>query len=188
MGDADSTGGCLDIDLENGGTMSEENGTKSKGLSGGSSKKLLSRVRSGFLRGESPDGSKRFSDRSHSYDKLLDLDEVSLTNMEFKFGKVRNETMNFLDKEKSKNPNFVKPSKPPRPPKGPSLDAADLKMLKEISMLNLKRKRMEKMRTLKTIKKEKASSLSTNLFAIFVTIIFFYVIIYQGLLGSRSLM
>ncbi|XP_022859220.1 uncharacterized protein LOC111379998 [Olea europaea var. sylvestris] len=180
MEGADSTDGSLDIDLENGGTKSEENGSKSQGLGGGNSKKLLSRVRSGFLRGESPDGSKSTRDRSHSYDKLLDLDEVSLTNMEFKFGNARNETINNLDKEKSKKPNCVKPSKPPRPPKGPSLDAADLKMLKEISMLNLKRKRMEKIRTLKTIKKEKASSLSTNLFAIFVTIIFFYVIIFQG--------
>lgn len=34
-------------------------------------------------------------DRSHSYDKLLDLDEVSLKNMEIKFGKVRDETINF---------------------------------------------------------------------------------------------
>ncbi|KAL2468687.1 uncharacterized protein Fot_50263 [Forsythia ovata] len=170
MGDAGSTGGYLDIDLESGGANSEENGSKSQGLSGGSSKKLLSRVRSGFLRGESQDGYKRVRDRSRSCDKLLDLDEISLTNMEIKFGKARDETINFLDKEKSKKPNFVKPSKPPRPPKRPSLDAADVKMLKEISMLNLKRKRLEKIRTLKTIKREKASSLNANLCAILVTV------------------
>ncbi|KAL2490369.1 Uncharacterized protein Adt_25997 [Abeliophyllum distichum] len=179
MGDADSTSGNLDIDLESGGAKSEENGSKSQGLGGGSSKKLLSRVRSGFLRGESPDGYKRVRDRSRSYDKLLDLDEISLMNMEIKFGKARDETINSLDKEKSKKPNSVKPSKPPRPPKRPSLDAADVKMLKEISMLNLKRKRLEKIRTLKTIKREKASSLNANLCAILVTIIFFYVIIFQ---------
>ncbi|KAL2490156.1 Uncharacterized protein Adt_25784 [Abeliophyllum distichum] len=108
MGDADSTSGNLDIDLESGGAKSEENGSKSQGLGGGSSKKLLSRVRSGFLRGESPDGYKRVRDRSRSYDKLLDLDEISLMNMEIKFGKARDETINSLDKEKSKKAELCK--------------------------------------------------------------------------------
>ncbi|CAA2972651.1 Hypothetical predicted protein [Olea europaea subsp. europaea] len=82
-------------------------------------------------------------DCSRSYDKLLDLDEVSLKNMEIKFGKVRDETINFSDKEKFEKSNFLNPSKLPRPTKGPSLDAADVKILKEISMLNLKHKRMK---------------------------------------------
>ncbi|KAL0375842.1 UNVERIFIED_CONTAM: hypothetical protein Scaly_0701800 [Sesamum calycinum] len=82
-----------------------------------------------------------------------------------------------IDKERPKKHGSAKP---PRPPKGPLLDASDMKLLKEISELNLKRKRMGRTRTLKKMKKEKTSSLSSNLIALSVTIIFFLVIIFQG--------
>ncbi|KAI3448471.1 hypothetical protein Pfo_005136 [Paulownia fortunei] len=178
----------LDIDLESGGTTSEEDASKSQVLGCENSKNLWGRIRSGFMRSELLCESANGGDCSCSYDKFIISDEISAKNKE-QLGKFREEMISFvhktMDEEKPKKQNSAKPSKPPRPPRGPSLDASDIKLLKEITELNLKRKRMERSRTLKKIKKEKASSLNSNLFACLVTIVFFMVIIFQGLLGSR---
>lgn len=104
---------------------------------------------------------------------------------------VESELLNFVDKkmakEKRKKTSFKKLSKPPRPPKGPSLDPADIKMVREFSKLAaLKRKRVEKLKNLRKMKTEKGSSFRCNLFATFVTVLFCFVIISQGLLGSRA--
>ncbi|CAN1281687.1 hypothetical protein LINPERPRIM_LOCUS17814 [Linum perenne] len=77
-----------------------------------------------------------------------------------------------------------KSPKPPRPPRGPSLDAADIKLIKEISELAmLKRARIERIKALKKAKAAKASSASStgNLFAMVFTVLFFLVIICQGM-------
>lgn len=116
----------------------------------------------------------------------LDTDE----NLEIFADKLGDEMVNVLEnKMASKNrrkPNSKKPSKPPLPPKGILLGTADMMLVKEISELAmLKRKRIERMKVLKRMKSEKASSCNINLCAMVFTILFFFVIIFQGLLGSR---
>ncbi|XP_010549008.1 PREDICTED: uncharacterized protein LOC104820314 [Tarenaya hassleriana] len=83
-------------------------------------------------------------------------------------------------------------SKPPRPPRGPSLDAADQKLIKEIAELAmLKRARIERMRALKKMKAAKAASSASssslgNAFATLLTIIFCFVIIFQGMSSNAA--
>ncbi|CAI0626498.1 unnamed protein product [Linum tenue] len=77
-----------------------------------------------------------------------------------------------------------KSPKPPRPPRGPSLDAADLKLIKEISELAmLKRARIERIKAMKKAKVAKQSPVSStgNLFAMVFTVLFFLVILCQGM-------
>ncbi|KAL3814624.1 hypothetical protein ACJIZ3_015892 [Penstemon smallii] len=166
----------LDIDLESGET-SEEDANKVHSLSYEES------IRSGFVSlDSSPYGSVSGRDCSSSEEKSFNSDEISAMQS----GNFREEILNMkMDRDKSKKHNSKRAPKPPRPPKGPLLDASDMKLLKEISELNLKRKRMERIRTLKNRKKEKPSSLNRNLLPLLVTVIFFLVIIFQGLLGSR---
>ncbi|KAM0005629.1 hypothetical protein Hdeb2414_s0009g00306851 [Helianthus debilis subsp. tardiflorus] len=76
--------------------------------------------------------------------------------------------------------------KPPRPPRPLSLDAYDQKLIKELAELAMiKRARIERMKALKQKKNSKNSSSSSSsshgsLFAMFFTIIFFVVILFQG--------
>ncbi|KAF3534517.1 hypothetical protein DY000_02042667 [Brassica cretica] len=76
-------------------------------------------------------------------------------------------------------------SKPPRPPRGPSLDAADRKLIREIAELAiLKRARVERMRALKKSRAAKAASAASsfgNVLATLLTVIFFFVLVLQGL-------
>ncbi|KAJ0238434.1 hypothetical protein HA466_0240730 [Hirschfeldia incana] len=76
-------------------------------------------------------------------------------------------------------------SKPPRPPRGPSLDAADRKLIREIAELAiLKRARVERMRALKKSRAAKAASAASslgNVLATLITVIFFFVLVLQGL-------
>ncbi|CAI0467524.1 unnamed protein product [Linum tenue] len=86
-------------------------------------------------------------------------------------------------RRKSSSPHKKSP-KPPRPPRGPSLDAADLKLIKEISELAmLKRARIERIKAMKKAKVAKQSSVSStgNLFAMIFTVLFFLVILCQGM-------
>ncbi|KAL7082162.1 hypothetical protein ACP275_14G082300 [Erythranthe tilingii] len=147
----------LDVDLESGGTTSEEDASV---LKCENSKILLCRKNGGEC--------------SCSYDKCIFSDE--------NLGAFREEEMiSYVDKsmddEKPKKKK-KKHSKPPRPPTGPSIGVSDMKLLKEISEINMKRRRLEKIR-MKKIKKEKTSSLSANLFACLVTIVFVLVIVFH---------
>lgn len=187
MGHLDSEGSDIDIDLESGGTTSDEDGTIVQDLSGENGKKVLRRTWSGFV---GLNKSARVWDGLGSNDELLNSGEISVENMEILSNKVGEDMVDSLEKkitrEKQKNANPKKSSKPPRPPKGPLLDAADMKYVKEFSELAmLKRKRIERMKNLKKKKSEKASSSNTNFIAMVVTILFCIVIIFQGLLGSR---
>ncbi|PKI62648.1 uncharacterized protein LOC116209321 [Punica granatum] len=85
-------------------------------------------------------------------------------------------------KEKRKKSSNKKPPRPPRPPRCPSLDAADQKLMREITELAmLKRARIERMKALKKAKNCKASSFSSNtVLALVFTVIFFIVVIFQG--------
>ncbi|KAG8369063.1 hypothetical protein BUALT_Bualt15G0111300 [Buddleja alternifolia] len=156
----------LDIDLESGGTTSEDDEIKVQHLSCEYSKNLLGGISSRNTILESPYSSRITTDCSCSYDKLLNSDEISIKNKEMQLGEFKEQTVNYvsktMDKGKPKKKNSIRPPKPPRPPGGPSsLHASDIKLLKEISELNLKRKRMERIRTLKKTKKEKATLNST---------------------------
>jgi hypothetical protein len=77
-------------------------------------------------------------------------------------------------------------SKPPRPPRGPSLDAADQKLIREIAELAmLKRARIERMRALKKSRAAKAASAASslgNVLATLFTAIFFFVLVFQGMI------
>ncbi|KAJ0264291.1 hypothetical protein HA466_0026660 [Hirschfeldia incana] len=82
-------------------------------------------------------------------------------------------------------------SKPPRPPRGPSLDAADQKLIREIAELAmLKRARVERMRALKKSREAKAASSAAsslgNVFATLVTAIFFFVLVFQGVIHFQT--
>lgn len=72
--------------------------------------------------------------------------------------------------------------KPPRPPRGLSLDVADQKLIKEISeLLMIKRARMKALKKTKAAKGMSASTSSSgNLIAMFFTILFCMLIIFQG--------
>nr|GMD77489.1 PAB-dependent poly(A)-specific ribonuclease [Ipomoea batatas] len=96
-----------------------------------------------------------------------------------------------LEKEKRKSTSAKKPPKPPRPPRGYSLDAADQKLIKELHELAMmKRARIERMKALKKMKAAKASSvpLASNgsFFAMFFTVLFFLVLIFQGMSSRNS--
>ncbi|BBG98585.1 hypothetical protein Prudu_008024 [Prunus dulcis] len=76
--------------------------------------------------------------------------------------------------------------KPPRPPRGPSLDAADQKLVREITDLaKRKRARIEQRKAAKKMKASKSSSLQSGISAMIITLLFFFVIIFQGI-SSRS--
>ncbi|KAI3730134.1 hypothetical protein L6452_18810 [Arctium lappa] len=93
-----------------------------------------------------------------------------------------------MGKEKRKKSSSAKkPPKPPRPPRGFSLDAADQKLIKELAELAIiKRARIERMKALKHKKALRASSSSSSsmngsLFAMLFTVIFFLMILLQGM-------
>lgn len=176
-----------EIDLESGENTSEDDRISGSHATG--AKKLLGRAWSGLFQVDKtkqcPNGSKFYKKVSGSCNDLA----VNLDNE--MFNKVESELLNFVDKkmvkEKRKKISYKKPSKPPRPPKGPSLDAADIKMVREFCELAaLKRKRIERMKTLRNVKTEKGSSFNGNLFAMLITVLFCFVIISQGLLGSHA--
>ncbi|KAJ8749393.1 hypothetical protein K2173_018884 [Erythroxylum novogranatense] len=76
--------------------------------------------------------------------------------------------------------------KPPRPPRGLSLDSTDQKFIKELSELSMQKyARIERMKALKKMKATKASSSGSNLLATLFTLLFFLVIIFQGM-SSRG--
>ncbi|XP_071703822.1 uncharacterized protein [Rutidosis leptorrhynchoides] len=90
------------------------------------------------------------------------------------------------EKRKKVSSSAKKPPKPPRPPRGFSLDAADQKLIKELAELALmKRARIERMKALKQKKALKASSSSSSmngsLFATLFTVIFFLMMLLQGM-------
>ncbi|CAL5330074.1 unnamed protein product [Camellia sinensis] len=174
MDHIDSRGGDLDVDLESGGTTSEEDGKYAY--------KLLDRPWSELAE---LDGSIKGRDGSGSYNKVLNSSEVLVEDEEMMSNKLGPDVVNLVDKKMEKDNKRKKtsskiPSKPPRPPRGPSLDAADIKLVREFSELAaLKRKRIERMKSLRKKKEDKPSPLNSNLFAMIVTLLFCFVIIFQ---------
>lgn len=91
-------------------------------------------------------------------------------------------------KDKHKKASNNKAPKPPRPPRGPSLDAADHKLIREISELAmLKRARVERIKALKKMRNTKppSSNTSSSMLAMIFTVVFFVVIIFQGMSSGK---
>ncbi|KAJ8572784.1 hypothetical protein K7X08_009295 [Anisodus acutangulus] len=175
------------IDLESGGTTSDEDGSSIHDLTGEISNKELYNAGNGFRGVQLSNGSARNQDGSNIYNKKFSADELSVRCTEILSKKFVEEMENLRDnKMENKKTRKPKPPKPPRPPKGPSLDASDAKFVKEISEIAIwKRRRTERLKALKKIKKESGSSSKMNILATVITILFFLVIIFQGVLGSR---
>ncbi|CAN8310976.1 unnamed protein product [Cochlearia groenlandica] len=100
-----------------------------------------------------------------------------------------------LSEKKCDNVKFKKTrkaSKPPRPPKRPSLIENDHKVMREIAELAMrKRARIERMRnSLRKIKAAKSLSSSSSscisIFSMIATVMFFGVLVFQGLLTGNS--
>ncbi|PNX97071.1 hypothetical protein L195_g020291 [Trifolium pratense] len=164
----------IEVDLESGMPLIEDNSSRiSNPSTTTEGKALFANIPFGFASGQ---------DGASSYFNEPNLSEVSLDVM-----KVIN---NNPGKEKRKKASSNKKSgKPPRPPKGPSLDAADLKLIRELSeRALLKRARVERMKALKKMRAAKSSSSSntSSVLALIFTIIFFIVIIYQGMSPGKS--
>ncbi|CAA6668899.1 unnamed protein product [Spirodela intermedia] len=77
---------------------------------------------------------------------------------------------------------FQKPPKPPRPPMKPCLDAADRRLIREMSELAmLKRTRTERLKSSRKMKNSRpSSSNNSSLCALFVTLLFCLVIVWEG--------
>ncbi|KVH96423.1 uncharacterized protein LOC112528046 [Cynara cardunculus var. scolymus] len=125
----------------------------------------------------------RLSDQLMSVDDDLENNVKVVIDSKVEVGKKMGK-----DKRK-KGSSAKKPPKPPRPPRGCfSLDAADQKLIKELAELAIiKRARIERMKALKHKKALRASSSSSSssmngsLFAMLFTIIFFLMILLQGM-------
>ncbi|RWR94343.1 hypothetical protein CKAN_02363000 [Cinnamomum micranthum f. kanehirae] len=176
MGDTAQRERDLAVDLESGGTTSDEDGPRDVVPGITKAKKLLGRV----WKGEGALNSANYSELNSSD---ASVDNLGLLAPDKKLGgeeKVGKDVKRETPRKKSGK----KPPKPPRPPKSPSLDAADKKLVKEINELAmLKRARMERMKALKKMKAAKAASSgssSSNLCAMVITILFCLIIILQG--------
>lgn len=181
----DSKRGDRDVDLESGGLVRESNESEIQEVSGDHSGRLLHRSWSGGLLGEQINNeSVSHQEGLHSNGKATTADDISVENnseiAEIHSTKLKDNKGNPRGKKSSKEKlKKPKPSKPPRPPKGPSLDPADIKLVKEISEMTVrKHKRMERLRSLKKIKDR--SSSKTNIVAMGITILFFFIIIFHG--------
>lgn len=175
------------IDIESGGTTSEEEGIirgqqqlQQQPVSGvRRARNLFDRVWSGFVNSDGglpigEDGANSMSNSAESAEVLIEKKSGG------------EETVSLLvkktEKEKRKKKNSKIPPKPPRPPRGPSLDAADQKLIREISELAmLKRARIERMKAHKKMKAAKAASSNSNMYAMVITVLFCLVIIFQGM-------
>ncbi|XP_030532583.1 uncharacterized protein LOC115742438 [Rhodamnia argentea] len=179
-----------EIDLESGGATSEEDGSKELALVRNSRKnKCLKRSLGGSL---SIDRSiKSEPESSVELCGTSSVGEVSNENLvvlvDRKSRESSQENVPFLDKyvkEKRPSTNSRKPPKPPRPPKGPALDAADQKFVKDIVEVAMrKRTRIERIKALRKNKaaNASASSSSSSLTAMIITLLFFVIIVFQGI-------
>ncbi|KAL5783750.1 hypothetical protein ACOSP7_008779 [Xanthoceras sorbifolium] len=169
------------VDLEYGKIGSDDE-IKEIGCSSLYLKKIFDRKRSGVggVNGFTKDGDGVSKSKS-----VL----VSGENSRILMGGIRDEALGIMKKknvnEKWQKSSFKKPPKPPRPPGAPSLDEADMKLVKEISELaRLKHARKERIKAMKKKRLHKASS-SINIYATIFTILFCFIIVYQGILSSR---
>ncbi|XWS36080.1 hypothetical protein CRYUN_Cryun20dG0053200 [Craigia yunnanensis] len=178
----------IEVDLESGGTTSEDERTKDHVSSNIQTKRTFSTVWSDLLTFDRI-GKGECGINSCSSSSIFGA--VEGENMEFLVdknseGEENHELMALVEKnfaeDKCKKTNTRKPPKPPRPPKGPLLDAADQKLVKEIAEHAMrKRARMKRIKAMKKMKAAKASSSSSSLSAMVITVLFCLVIFFQGI-------
>ncbi|KDP28286.1 hypothetical protein JCGZ_14057 [Jatropha curcas] len=172
----------LEVDIESGGTTSEEDATNDLVSANKQSKKVLGSVWAGPLSFDGLVNSSKFGeDANENAELLLDKSE----------GEEGQQNSAFVNKklveEKQTKKNSRKAPKPPRPPKGPSLDAADQKLVQQITELAMRRRaRNERIKTLRKMRATKSSSWNSSLFAMVITVIFCLVIIFQGICSRNS--
>jgi hypothetical protein len=124
-------------------------------------------------------------DRNQHMDSSLPVSDASTKNGDDRKSEGE-EKLGLLDNsggETKKKKRSKKPPRPPRPPTFTPLDISDQKLLNELNELAvLKRARIERMKALKKMKNAKQGSSSTNIRPLIITIIFFVVILWQGIL------
>ncbi|KAJ4829244.1 hypothetical protein Tsubulata_016570 [Turnera subulata] len=159
MGESVSRERELEVDLESGGTTSEEDRSHDLGLENDLNNRFSDRAWNGHLDCDGLLKSSRYSELAGENVELFIEKHVK--------GEEGQHQMVYLDsrhmEEKHKKKNSRKAPKPPRPPKGPPLDAADHKLMKEIAELAMrKRARVERIKALKKMRAAKASSWSSS--------------------------
>ncbi|KAF9688183.1 hypothetical protein SADUNF_Sadunf02G0170600 [Salix dunnii] len=173
----------LEVDLESGGTASDEDRTSDPISENGQAKTFLKETWTGPVGFQGSVNLSNFGEVGAEDVELL-IDR----NSEEKEGQQKASVDRNDVQEKHLQKSLRKPPKPPRPPRSLSLDASDKKLMKEIAELAMrKRARIERLKALKKMRAEKASSSSSSLSAMFITIIFCLIIIYQGMKTFRSL-
>ncbi|KGN58129.1 uncharacterized protein LOC101214824 [Cucumis sativus] len=184
----------FEIDLEGGGNTSEDDlSSETDSTSKPHARKTFGRLRSGFLSSDRSVSRTGIFASSSNSTKLVKLgvDENVELLMESSDGEKRREFGAFAEKNnvKGKIKKNGKVHKPPRPPRGPSLDAADRIFVREIAELAVKKRAtVERIKALKKMKAEKTSSFNSSLPALFITLLFFVVIIFQGMSAKGSTM
>ncbi|XP_027933617.1 uncharacterized protein LOC114189110 [Vigna unguiculata] len=185
----------IEVDLESGLPLIGDDSKKASAPSGAKQgKTLFAKVSGGFVGGSFKDDvvPNLFRYESHFSEVSGDLMKATGNPLMAK-DLVTSKQLMAKDSEKRKKTCNKKAPKPPRSPQAPSLDAADLKLIREISELAmLKRARIERMKALKKMKIAKSSSgpsssSSTSSFlAMVFTVVFFVVIIFQGVPSRTS--
>ncbi|ONI14782.1 hypothetical protein PRUPE_3G008100 [Prunus persica] len=182
----------FELDLESGGSTSEEDASLELVSSKGPKKKFLSSDLGGL---------------QSSNESVVCTCGIESSSSSEKSGEVTNDSVELLiernseveenqghmtlaektsENEWRRKTNSRNAPKPPRPPRGPSLDAADQKLVREITELaKRKRARIEQRKAAKKMKASKSSSLQSGISAMIITLLFFFVIIFQGI-SSRS--
>lgn len=176
------------VDLESGGTTSEEEGSGDAVCGNSRGRKTVNRVHCGgygLTNGAIDiDSSDSFSTNNFAGQGVDLLIDKSSEGEEGRDLAVVLEKRN--PNEQRKKLGSKKASKPPRPPKGPLLTASDLKLVKELSELAArKRARMERIKAYRKMKDTKRSSSGSSVTAMVITVIFFLIIVFQGYMSSH---
>ncbi|KAL8153623.1 hypothetical protein V2J09_011383 [Rumex salicifolius] len=175
--------GVCDVDLESGETVIDSKVGDEPVISGFSERRLsFSDACYGF---ENCDGSMQCESRftlSIATDYSVNSMETVQLLVDRKIGLGENYESVLEKKSVKGKPKAMSGKKPPRPPRGLSLDSTDQKIIRELAeMAKLKRARMERMRALKKMKDARTSSSKNQLFATLFTVLFFLVILFQGI-------
>lgn len=182
------------VDLECGGTTSEEegNGDAVSGYSRG--RKTLNRPQhSGALSSNGLVSSAVDADSSDGFPKSNEIagQGVDLHIDRGLGGEEGRDLAALLEKrnsnEQRKKLGSKAASKPPRPPKGPLLTASDLKLVKELSELAArKRARIERIKAVRRMKDTKRPSSGSSVTALVITVLFFLIIVFQGVFSGNN--
>ncbi|WCJ23276.1 hypothetical protein M5689_005310 [Euphorbia peplus] len=164
----------IEIDIEHGiGVSVEDPSRESDSGSKVQAKGFFAKISGVFVDSRRIEGVNSCNDSNLGEDKLVEEENM---------------VKKVVKEKRKKTDNKKKSPKPPRPPRGPTaLGPADQKLIKEITEIAmLKRARVERMKNLKKMKGAKGSSSSnSNMFAMVFTVLFFVVILIQGMSSSR---